>query len=271
MKREDSYFSGNFFRKFKKKSIRIRIIICLFLITLLNIKFFSPLINDCRNLLISMTVSINQAFHFAERKIDKILYLMFYDIDDNLLDLVKENIKLKTKLENISCLKSENDELRKFLHMKPYPNCEIIVARIVSTFSNDYTCSYILDVGSKKRIQLDDVVISPDGLVGRISEINENWSRVLLITDTNSNIPVKIGKNQINAIVSGNNSNILKISMKHEDINLEDGDIVETSNFGNVFCDKIPVGKIVKTKEDFCIVPNVNFNFLKFVCVLRKE
>lgn len=271
MKRDDVHFSSNFFRKFRKRSIRLRIIICLILILMLNMDFFRPIIDDCRALLISATVYLDRTFHSISKKIDEISYVIYYDIDDELLNLRKENIMLKTELENLAYLKSENDKLRNLLQMKPYPSCDIVVAKIVSTFSNDYSCSYILDVGSNDGIHSDDVVISPDGLVGRISELSEKWSRVLLITDTNSNVPVKIGESQVNAMVSGNNSNILKISMKHEDISIADGDNVETSGFGNVFCDKIPVGKIVKTDEDCCVVPNVNFNFLKFVCVLRKK
>lgn len=265
------FFPGSFFRKFKKKGIKVQILICFLLIILLNTKTIQSLVQESRTFFITINVYCYQAINCIIKKTDQILYILSHDIDDALLKLYKENMKLKTDLKSISYLQSENKELRDLLHMKLYPGYTIIVGKIVSTFSNDYTCSYILDVGNLDGIYTDDVVITNDGLVGRISEINEKWSRVLLITDTNSNVPVKIGKNQINAIVSGNNSSFLKISMKHEDMNINDGDLVETSGFGNIFCDKIPVGKVMKDGKDFFVLPIVNFNLVKFVCVLRKN
>jgi rod shape-determining protein MreC len=123
----------------------------------------------------------------------------------------------------------------------------------------------------RDKVSVDDVVLNTDGLVGRIVEAHDDWSKIMLITDVNSNVPVKIGEQRINARASGDNTKTLKLSMIHEDDLPENGDLVETSEYGNVFRDKIRVGKIESHGETLRIVPDVNFNFVEYVGVLTKS
>ena len=129
----------------------------------------------------------------------------------------------------------------------------------------------MLNVGSSSGVETDDVVRNRDGFIGRISEVHETWCCVLAITDTNSKIPVKIGKEQINAILSGDNSRMLSVSMKNEDISLKDGDIAETAYFENPICNQIPVGKVIENGGTFFIEPFVDFNSLQYVCILKNK
>ena len=263
--------SWRFFKKLKTKRIKKQLLLCFALIFLLNSKMLSFVLEGLRFAITSVKVYFHYALESTQNVLDKVCYVVSSDANDALLNLRKENIKLKSELDGMSHLKSENDELRKLLSVKDAPNYSVVAAKIVSIFSNDYIRSCILDIGSAEGVFNDDVVMTNDGLVGRISEINERWSRVLLITDMNSNVPVRIGDTQVNAIVTGDNSSFLRISMKHEDVDIKEGDIVETSGFCSVFCDKIPVGKVVKRNDAFLVMPFVDFNSINFVSILRKS
>ena len=181
------------------------------------------------------------------------------------------NQKLAYEIEGLKYLKSENEELRKLLDLKNQISDKIIIAQITNVFSNDYIRSCVLNVGSATGVEADDIVRNKDGLIGRISEVHETWSRVLAITDTNSKIPVKIGKEKINAILSGDNSRILSVSMKNEDTSLKNGDIAETAYFENPICNQIPVGKVIEARGVFFIEPFVDFNALQYVCILKNK
>jgi rod shape-determining protein MreC len=232
---------------------------------------FQKIFDEIKFFTTSAMVTLNRMCESVYSGASNLLYFISHDVDKTIMELHKENLRLSHEIKNLNHLKTENEELRKFLSMKAMPEYSVVVAKIISVFSNDYARSCVLDVGTNEGISVDDMVQNHDGLVGRISEVHDTWCRALLITDTNSNLPVKIGNDQINAIASGDNSNILHISMTHEDLSVKDGDIVVTSGFGNVFCDNVPVGTVVEKKGEFSIVPFVNFNSLKYASILNKK
>jgi rod shape-determining protein MreC len=216
-----------------------------------------------------MMVALDRYCDIFQRNYYNFRYFMSHDIDGVLIQLHNTNIALREELEYLKNLRRENDELRKLLQLKESTIPSVTAARIVGIFSNDFTQSFILNVGERDGITVDDVVKNSEGLIGRVIETHNDWSRILLITDINSCVPVKIGERQVNAIMTGGNSNKLYISTIHEDISISEGDIVKTSGYG--IPEGISVGKIVKNGGKFMVQSFVNFNSLEYVIVLKKE
>ena len=259
-----------FFRSMDKRKFIFPILCCVLVILILNTTGKS-FVNKSRSLLIETAVNINQSFQNISSKIVSMRYFLNHDINKNILKLHEANQKLAYEIENLKHLKAENEELRKILDLKKRISDKIIIAKITNVFSNDYIRSCALNVGSSNGVEVDDIVRNRDGLIGRIFEVHETWSCVLSIIDTNSKIPVKIGKEQINAILSGDNSRMLSVSMKNEDTSLKDGDIAETAYFENPICNQIPVGKVIESHGTFFIKPFVDFCSLQYVCILKNK
>ena len=257
-----------FFRSMDKKKFIFPIVSCVLAILILN-TIGKNFVNKSRSLLIETAVNINQSFQNINSKIVSMRYLLNHDINKNILKLHEANQKFAYEIENLRHLKAENEELRKILDLKKQISDKIIIAKITNVFSNDYIRSCVLNVGSSNGVEVDDIVRNRDGLIGRISEVHETWSCVLAIT--NSKIPVKVGKEQINAILSGDNSRMLSVSMKNEDTYLKDGDIAETAYFENPICNQIPVGKVIESHGTFFIKPFVDFSSLQYVCILKNK
>ena len=114
-----------------------------------------------------------------------------------------------------------------------------------------------------------DMIYKSDLIKFKCNSTKEDFYSKLI--DTNSKIPVKIGKEQINAILSGDNSRMLSVSMKNEDTSLKDGDIAETAYFENPICNQIPVGKVIESHGTFFIKPFVDFCSLQYVCILKNK
>ncbi|GHU12214.1 cell shape-determining protein MreC [Alphaproteobacteria bacterium] len=299
---------SGFWGKFRKKISAKKLLAYVAFIFLLHSVFFGSFVAIARNLFISSAVFFDKISYCIVDGVRGVVYALSNDTYGIIFGLKKENLKLKNEVEQLANLKIENDELRKMLSMKERIDCDVCIARVLRSFSNDYVRSFILDLGESDGISLDDVVINNDGLIGRIVEVDQNWSKVMLITDTNSNVPVRAsvtlapftasrssetyvsdiltdgaastGVNAsaactvtlVNAIAAGDNTNTLKIPMVYEDVSLKNGDIVETSGYGNVFHDRIPVGKVVEEENGtFCIVPFADFNAAEYVGVLKKN
>ncbi len=185
------------------------------------------------------------------------------DVGDKIFDLQCENIKLKLQADRVDSLILENERLKSLLKMKESSKEEIIFAKIINIFDNDFVRSALINVGEKQNVQLDDFAYNEHGIIGRVIEVSDNWSKILFIIDANSNIPAKISG--MNAILSGDNSNLLKINLLNEGI--KEGDIVESSSYGRVFREKITIGKVIKKNDKFFVQPSVDFNDLKYVCI----
>ena len=93
-------------------------------------------------------------------------------------------------------------------------------------------------------------VLDETYLVGKIVEVNYSTSRVLLISDLNSKIPVGIEPGNIQSILSGTGKINGKIEYLETDILIEDKSIVYTSGSGGLFKPGIPIGTYHKETEE---------------------
>lgn len=220
-----------------------------------------------RDSIIYTRVIIADSTDAIDRFFSNLWFFVSHDIDKSLDDLYFENIKLRQKIRLMDPLVEENDVLRDLLSLKKRTEKNIIIAKVVTIFSGDFACSCVINRGANDGIVENSCVIVEQGMVGRVIEVHDAWSLVLLINDMNSNIPAKIG--DANVIVSGNNSGKMQISLVHEDIRPEDGKIVETSGYGVE--EKIPVGVLKRKGNQFSVIPFANLNSLKFVGVIVEE
>ena len=185
------------------------------------------------------------------------------DIGEKLFYLQCENIKLKLQADRADSIIEENNKLKTLLKMKESSRNEIIFAKIINIYNNDFVRSALINVGKNQNVQLDNFAYNEQGLIGRVIEVSDDWSKVLFIVDTNSNIPAKISG--MNAILSGDNSNLLRVNLLNEKI--KEGAVAESSSYGRVFQENIMIGKVIKKNGEFFVKPAVNFNDLKYLCI----
>ena len=104
--------------------------------------------------------------------------------------------------------------------------------------------SVIVNRGSKDNVILGMAVLDEKFLVGKVVEVNYSTSRVLLLSDLNSKIPVSIEPNGVQSILSGSGSNFGEIQYIKEDYQLDSDFEIFTSGSGGIFRSGIPIGKM---------------------------
>ena len=114
-------------------------------------------------------------------------------------------------------------------------------------------------------IQKGDAALTSKGLIGRVIEVYKKYSRVLLINDINSKIPVRVGKQNVKAIISGNNSDKIDLLYFKENTPINDSDLVYTSGDGGFFNPGIPVGVVKQDEESFYIVPLNDLSQIQYI------
>lgn len=157
-------------------------------------------------------------------------------------------------------LEHENKELRNLLNYKAEPALSFISARVIADTGSAYIRSLIVTSGKLDGVKEGMAAMTGDGLVGRVVEVGKWTSRILLITDLNSRIPVKITGTSDNAILAGDNALVPKLLYFPQDTTIRTGARVLTSGHGGILPPNLPVGIVSKVNSrDIRVEPVANF------------
>ena len=189
---------------------------------------------------------------------------------DELVRLRLENNELKKWRYVAESLHSQNIALRDLHSFVPLPTIKSITGRIISYSDSAFARSILINVGSKNGARLGQAVMSSFALVGVLVEVADEYSRVLLVTDLNSQIPVKIQNNGVSGILIGDNSRTAKLFFLPQESVLAEGQIVITSGRGGVLPPDLPIGLVKKTEGLKLVVEPFNdWAQLGYVRVLK--
>lgn len=203
----------------------------------------------------------------------------FYDAGtwvSEMAHLRSENVMLKN--QNIELLKwqgaakameAENEALRKLMHVVSNQRNGYITARVVSDVSGPYVHSALMSAGAGDGILKDQPVITETGLMGRVVDVGESSTRVLLLNDINSRVPVAVEHSDIKSILVGNNTGLPSLSYLSSDNKVKVGQRVITSGDGGIFPRGIPVGVVTEVEDGLVSVqPFVEPSKVEYVTVV---
>ena len=187
---------------------------------------------------------------------------------DNYKNLELELEKLKQKKLTNNFLKMENEKLRDLINESI--NSNEILARVLIDKESPFLRSIILNKGTKDKLKIGMAVVDEVHLVGKVIEVNFTNSRVLLLSDLNSKIPVVLEPIGMQAVVSGTGGTNGKIQYTKEeysdDINNQEI-IAYTSGLGGLFKPGLPVGKITRVNPHEIIFFS-DFKQLEYVKII---
>ena len=193
-------------------------------------------------------------------------------------ELLIENKFLKKKIENNTLFKLksekleiENNILRKELALLPPVLENYVFVKVTADTQTHYNKTVIINGGNNMYIRKGDSALTSKGLIGSVIDVHDKYSRVLLITDINSKIPVRIGKNNKKAIVSGNNTTKIDLLYLKENMSFEDGELVYTSGDGGHFNPGIPIGVIKKENNTIYVEPLNNLSEVQYINIFINQ
>ena len=192
-------------------------------------------------------------------------YSNFYeDYKENKEEL--KNFQSKEILNQI--IISENDELKKLIEDFTFTRNKIL-AKVIVDHDSPFSKTLIINKGSKDGLKNGTNIYDENYLIGRVIETNFKTSRVLLLSDLNSNVPISISPGDVQAIVVGDGTESGKIKYIKDNLieDIQDQSIAYTSGTGGVFRSGAPVGRVSINQDEFSINFYSNFSQLKYVLV----
>ena len=165
--------------------------------------------------------------------------------------LLKEELeKYKNKESQIGYLQTENKKLKESIEAQYSFTYEPILSKVLVDKDSPFLKSVIINKGSNKNIKKGMPVLDKTNLVGRVIDVNFFSSRVLLLSDLNSRIPVIIEPNGYQGILVGTGKEFGDLKFLQTKYDLSSGDQVFTSGSDGIFYPGIPIGTIDLNTDD---------------------
>ncbi|MGI4879160.1 MAG: rod shape-determining protein MreC, partial [Janthinobacterium lividum] len=174
-------------------------------------------------------------------------------------------------LQRQDALAAENVALKRLLHVIEPRNELIVVARFAGASSGSYARSAMISVGRSAGVVPGQPVRADGGLVGRTVEAGNHAARILLLTDTNSRVPVTVVRTGQPALAVGAAGRLIEVRDRlGAEVPLKAGDRLLTSGAGGIFAPQIPVAEVVDPRHEPPLArPYVDPATLSYVAVYR--
>jgi rod shape-determining protein MreC len=201
------------------------------------------------------------------------------DRGSQLLSVAAENAALREQNERLQSwqtvarrLEAENKALRTMLSLAPDPAFRFVTARVIGDQGGAFVRSVLVNVGSRDGLAGGQAALTGQGLAGRVAEAGGHTSRVLLLTDMNSRIPILVGESRDRAMLAGDNTNQPRLIYLEPRVELKPGDRVVTSGHGGVFPPGLPIGQVASVGEDgIRVQPFVDWGHMEYLRLVDYE
>lgn len=193
--------------------------------------------------------------------------------------LYEQNQELRRELQQMKAwkeaalqLKQENARLMDLNHVRLDPQLTHVTGVVLADSGSPFRQSVLLNVGARDGLRDGWATMDGIGLVGRISGVGERTARVILLTDSNSRIPVTAQPSGQRGLLSGDNSARPPLEFLEKPDLVRPGDQVVTSGDGGVFPAGLLVGTVVQGNDRrLRVALSADYERLEFLRVLRSH
>ncbi|MEB3702864.1 Cell shape-determining protein MreC [Candidatus Bealeia paramacronuclearis] len=218
----------------------------------------------------SLSSTVTHPFYLAKA---------FYEDSGQLLELSHvnqalkhENEELKLELLNHAQTLIENQDLKRQVHFLTEDHHNLMTVPILSTPYDGLHYSCIIAGGETSGIRINQVVLSPEGIVGRVNHTTPHAARVLLMTDHTSKTPIFLPRLNLNAIAVGDGSPYPRVTYLENIQDVQDGDEVFTSGFGGIYPRGLYVGRLQKINSvEVRLMPATDVKKMTHLQVIKSE
>lgn len=229
-------------------------------------------IREARGILADFVAPVLQAASqpaiYARRGKDQLVdYLdLFHELDR----LKEENQNLKHWQWQAQRLERRLERLRGLLNAVEEAALKYTTAQVIADARGPFARSILVNAGSSRSIREGYAVINGDGFVGRVVHAGDSASRILLVTDLNSRIPVFVGPSAVRAVLVGDNGATPRLEFLPNSARVFDGDEVSTSGHAGMLPRGLRIGSVraAKDAKTFRVQPHAELSELEYVSIL---
>ena len=175
----------------------------------------------------------------------------YYRAGSQNAELRKELELARIRLAEAEAVAQENARLKHLLELSTSETEPVAVTRFVGSSAASSRRFGYIGAGRDKGVEVGMPVRSPRGVVGRVLEVGASTARVLLLTDSQSVLPVRSAKGDVVAFAEGRGDSLLRIRLINLGINpLKKGDLFVTSGTGGYYRPGTAVAIVTEVTDD---------------------
>ena len=162
----------------------------------------------------------------------------------------KNQLTNSSSFQDIVSMKLKIAQYEDLLNLTADQEYDFITSRVVANFSNKFIGTILIKSDETEKLFIDMPAAGPDGILGRVSSLDNKVARVLLLNNINSRLPVSISEEAHQGIMIGQGQNNPIIEYVREYKNIKVGDLVTTSGKGGIFPPYLVVGQVTRIKGE---------------------
>jgi rod shape-determining protein MreC len=167
------------------------------------------------------------------------------------IDLKAQQLLLKAQVQRLLAIESENNQLKALMQSSTQVQGKVLIAQLLSVDSDPFIHQVLLDKGSREGVFIGQPVLDSNGVLGKIIQVSPFSSRVLLINDPHSGLPIQVTRNGVRAIAMGDGyTGKLRVVNVTQTTDIKKGDMLVTSGLGDQFPEGYPVGVVSSVVKD---------------------
>jgi rod shape-determining protein MreC len=182
----------------------------------------------------------------------------FFTSQGTQLSLMEENAGLRrqhqsdaAQLLELQSLQSENQQFRKLAGLPIRNQLSTQLAEIIYAERDVFRRKVLIDKGAQADVQLGQVVMDDEGIVGQITRVYPWLAEVTLITEKDHAVPVQVVRNGLRTILFGTgDTSQLSLRYMPNSADIQNDDVLITSGIDGIYPPGIPVAKVIKIERD---------------------
>ncbi len=205
-------------------------------------------------------------------------YVHLIDVGEENRVLKKREAYLENRLNALREIEIENQRLRELLAFQESVPYDMAPVGVVGKDFNSWSRTLIINQGSRSGIERGMAVVRPEGVVGRVLSVSPSYAQVLLVIDSNSDVPSIFQRTRAEGIVEGKITSQCQVKYLNRLADVQREDLVITSGLGGIYPKGLIVGTVhsVEKKpyglfQEVTITPAVDFSRMEEVFVIKRR
>lgn len=167
------------------------------------------------------------------------------------LDLKAEQLRLRAQVQRLLAIELENSQLKSLMRSSAQVQGKILIAQLLAVATDPFVNQVVLNKGSHDNVYVGQPVLDANGVMGQVVQVGPITSRVMLINDAHSGVPVQVVRNGIRAVAVGDAyTGKLRLTNIIQTADIQTGDMLITSGLGENYPEGYPVGRVISVVKD---------------------
>ena len=191
--------------------------------------------------------------------------------------LKREIVELQSRVTSYQEAYVENQRLRRLLDFKTSSMAETIPARVIVHDLTGWFQTLMVDKGFQDGTAPDMPVVNDEGVIGRVLDVSDRYSRVLLITDQGSAVDAIDQRNRVRGILCGKDANGCLLKYIRGNLDIKEGDLVISSGKDGIYPKGLRLGVVLAVYKDpvdlfqkIDVKPMVRLSALEEVLIIKR-